>query len=98
MSLIGPRPEDPALRALLHARRSARVLSVRPGMVGPSQILGRDELESYPEGLKDTEAYYVEHILPEKLGRDLEYVAAGDASGATCRCWRAASGRRCAAR
>jgi len=44
-------------------------------MVGPSQILGRDELESYPEGLKDTEAYYVRHILPDKLERDLEYVA-----------------------
>jgi lipopolysaccharide/colanic/teichoic acid biosynthesis glycosyltransferase len=74
MSLIGPRPEDPYfVRFYTAAQR--RVLSVRPGMVGPSQILGRDELESYPEGLKDTEAYYSEHILPEKLERDLEYVA-----------------------
>ena len=73
MSLIGPRPEDPYfVRYYSPAQR--RVLSARPGMVGPSQILGRDELESYPEGLKDTEAYYVEHILPEKLARDLEYV------------------------
>jgi lipopolysaccharide/colanic/teichoic acid biosynthesis glycosyltransferase len=73
MSLIGPRPEDPHfVNAYAEAQR--RVLSVRPGMVGPSQILGRDELESYPEGLKDTEAYYVEHILPDKLARDLEYV------------------------
>jgi lipopolysaccharide/colanic/teichoic acid biosynthesis glycosyltransferase len=73
MSLIGPRPEDPHfVRFYTGAQR--RVLSVRPGMVGPSQILGRDELDSYPEGLKDTEAYYVEHILPEKLARDLEYV------------------------
>jgi len=73
MSLIGPRPEDPHfVRHYTPAQR--RVLSVRPGMVGPSQILGRDELESYPEGLKDTEAYYVEHILPDKLARDLDYV------------------------
>lgn len=73
MSLIGPRPEDPHfVSAYSEAQR--RVLSVRPGMVGPSQILGRDELESYPEGLKDTEAYYVRHILPDKLARDLEYV------------------------
>lgn len=73
MSLIGPRPEDPHFVRHYSPEQRA-VLSVRPGMVGPSQILGRDELESYPEGLKDTEAYYVEHILPEKLGRDLEYV------------------------
>ncbi len=73
MSLIGPRPEDPHfVRFYSPAQRA--VLSVRPGMVGPSQILGRDELESYPEGLKDTEAYYISHILPEKLERDLEYV------------------------
>ena len=58
-----------------YSEAQRRVLSVRPGMVGPSQILGRDELESYPEGLKDTEAYYVRHILPDKLARDLEYVA-----------------------
>lgn len=73
MSLIGPRPEDPHfVRHYTAAQR--RVLSVRPGMVGPSQILGRDELESYPEGLKDTESYYLAHILPEKLARDCEYV------------------------
>jgi lipopolysaccharide/colanic/teichoic acid biosynthesis glycosyltransferase len=73
MSLIGPRPEDPYfVRYYTDAQRA--VLGVRPGMVGPSQILGRDELESYPEGLKDTEAYYVDHILPEKLSRDMEYV------------------------
>jgi hypothetical protein len=74
MSLIGPRPEDPHF-VKFYTEAQRRVLSVRPGMVGLSQILGRDELESYPEGLKDTEAYYVRHILPDKLERDLEYVA-----------------------
>jgi lipopolysaccharide/colanic/teichoic acid biosynthesis glycosyltransferase len=74
MSLIGPRPEDPYFVAF-YSPEQQRALTVRPGMVGPSQILGRDELESYPEGLKDTETYYVQHILPEKLERDLEYVA-----------------------
>ncbi len=73
MSLIGPRPEDPHFVAFYN-RTQMRVLEVRPGMLGPSQILGRDELESYPEGLKDTEQYYVDHVLPEKLVRDLEYV------------------------
>jgi len=74
MSLIGPRPEDPHF-VRFYSEEQRGVLAVRPGMIGPSQILGRDELESYPEGLKDTEAYYIEHILPEKLSRDLEYVA-----------------------
>ncbi|HUI25907.1 MAG TPA: sugar transferase [Candidatus Kryptonia bacterium] len=73
MSLIGPRPEDPYFVKFYTPAQRA-VLSTPPGIVGPSQILGRDELESYPEGLKDTERYYVEHILPEKLERDLEYV------------------------
>ncbi len=79
MSLIGPRPEDPHFVAF-YTREQRKVLSVRPGILGPSQILGRDELESYPDGLKDTESYYVQHILPEKLGRDLTYVG-------TCSFW-----------
>ncbi|MBI4514418.1 MAG: sugar transferase [Deltaproteobacteria bacterium] len=73
MSLIGPRPEDPYFVQFYSAAQRA-ALSVRPGIVGPSQISGRDELESYPEGLKDTEGYYVDHILPDKLARDLEYI------------------------
>ncbi|OFV86734.1 MAG: hypothetical protein A3J75_07775 [Acidobacteria bacterium RBG_16_68_9] len=73
MSLIGPRPEDPHFVGF-YTPEQRQVLSVRPGVVGPSQILGRDELESYPEGLKDTEAYYIQHVLPGKLDRDLEYV------------------------
>ncbi|HVN86597.1 MAG TPA: sugar transferase [Candidatus Binatia bacterium] len=73
MSLIGPRPEDPYF-VQFYTPAQREVLSTPPGIVGPSQILGRDELESYPEGLKDTERYYIDHILPEKLDRDLTYV------------------------
>jgi lipopolysaccharide/colanic/teichoic acid biosynthesis glycosyltransferase len=73
MSLIGPRPEDPHFVGLYTAEQR-QVLSVRPGIVGPSQIEGRNEVESYPEGVTDLEAYYVRHILPVKLERDLEYV------------------------
>ncbi len=80
MSLIGPRPEDPYFVEFYDDEQRG-VLSVRPGMLGPSQIMGRDELESYPEGLKDTERYYVDHILPEKLTRDLEYVKGASFSG-----------------
>jgi FlaA1/EpsC-like NDP-sugar epimerase/lipopolysaccharide/colanic/teichoic acid biosynthesis glycosyltransferase len=72
MSIIGPRPEIPSIVDLYTAKQRD-VLSVKPGMLGPSQIVGRDELEKYPDDV-DVEAYYIEHILPEKLATDLEYV------------------------
>ncbi len=73
MSLVGPRPEDPYF-VQYYRGEQVQVLSVPPGIFGPSQIHGRDEVDEYPDGLKDTEAYYVEHILPAKLQRDLEYI------------------------
>jgi len=73
MSLIGPRPEDPHF-VEFYTPAQRQVLALRPGIVGPSQILGRDEVEDYPEGIKDTERYYVDHILPPKLERDLAYI------------------------
>lgn len=73
MSLVGPRPEDPYFVSFYTPEQRA-VLSVRPGIVGPSQILGRDELEKYPDDVADTARYYIEHILPEKLATDLGYV------------------------
>jgi lipopolysaccharide/colanic/teichoic acid biosynthesis glycosyltransferase len=80
MSLIGPRPEDPYF-VDFYTPEQRRVLSLRPGIVGPSQIQGRDEVENYPEGLRDTERYYLEHILPGKLKRDLEYVESATFAG-----------------
>jgi len=73
MSFIGPRPEDPYF-VNFYTPEQRLVLSLRPGIVGPSQIHGRDEADEYPEGLKDTERFYLDHILPPKLQRDLEYV------------------------
>jgi lipopolysaccharide/colanic/teichoic acid biosynthesis glycosyltransferase len=80
MSVIGPRPEDPHFGKFYTAEQM-QVLALRPGMLGPSQILGRDEIEDYPEGLKDTEAHYVDHILPPKLARDLDYVSSATFRG-----------------
>jgi len=73
MNFIGPRPEDPHFVESYSATQR-QVLAVRPGIVGPSQIQGRNEVEDYPDGIKDTETYYREYILPPKLERDLEYV------------------------
>ena len=79
MSLVGPRPEDPYFVGFFTEEQKG-VLSVKPGMIGPSQIAGRDEVEMYPEGVEDTERYYIEHILPAKLARDLEYVRTATAT------------------
>ena len=73
MSMVGPRPEDPYF-VNFYVGEQRRVLDVKPGIIGPSQIDGRDEVEKYPEGCEDTEKYYIEHIMPEKLVRDVEYV------------------------
>lgn len=72
MSFVGPRPEIPSI-VDHYSERQRRVLSVRPGIVGPSQVQWRHEAEEYPEGA-DTEKYYLEHILPAKLQADLNYV------------------------
>ncbi len=72
MTFVGPRPEAPDLAACYppHARA---IFSVTPGLVGPNQILGRNEEEWYPPGV-DPQQYYLEVILPRKLPIDLEYV------------------------
>jgi FlaA1/EpsC-like NDP-sugar epimerase/lipopolysaccharide/colanic/teichoic acid biosynthesis glycosyltransferase len=72
MTFVGPRPEAPDLAALypLHAKA---IFTVKPGLVGPNQILGRNEDEWYPTGV-DPQQYYIDEILPKKLPLDLEYV------------------------
>jgi len=73
MSFVGPRPEDPYFTNF-YAPEFRDVLAVKPGIIGPSQVDGRDEVEKYPEGCENVEDYYIHHILPEKLARDLDYV------------------------
>ena len=72
MTLVGPRPEAPDLAAL-YPPYAKEVFTVKPGLVGPNQILGRNEEEWYPTGV-DPQQYYIESILPKKLPIDLEYV------------------------
>jgi len=73
MSLVGPRPEDPYFVRFYKAD-DALVLSIRPGIIGPNQILGRDEQELFPENSADPEAFYIKEILPQKLKVDRAYV------------------------
>jgi FlaA1/EpsC-like NDP-sugar epimerase/lipopolysaccharide/colanic/teichoic acid biosynthesis glycosyltransferase len=72
MTFVGPRPEAPDLAALYPDYAKA-IFTVTPGLVGPNQILGRNEEEWYPPGV-DAQKYYIEDILPKKLPLDLEYV------------------------
>ena len=72
MTFVGPRPEAPDLAAL-YPSYAKEVFGIKPGLVGPNQILGRNEEEWYPPGV-DPQQYYIESILPKKLLVDLEYV------------------------
>jgi len=71
MSLVGPRPEDPSYVAL-YTPEQRQVLSVKPGITGPTQLEYRDEASMLHGESVDKE--YVSRIMPEKLKLDLEYV------------------------
>ncbi|MBM4286561.1 MAG: hypothetical protein FJ135_00180 [Deltaproteobacteria bacterium] len=72
MTLIGPRPEAPDLAAA-YPPEARKIFTVKPGLAGPNQILGRNEEELYPPGVDATQ-YYIEHILPQKLPLDWHYI------------------------
>ena len=72
MSLVGPRPESP-LYAKHYNERQKRVLDVKPGIVGPAQIIYRHE-ELILKDKEDPDAYYIQKLMPEKLEIDLDYV------------------------
>ncbi|RJQ45359.1 MAG: sugar transferase [Gaiellales bacterium] len=71
MSLVGPRPEDPAYVSL-YSEQQKRVLDVRPGITGPSQL--SFSKESAMLDVDDYERKYVEEIMPRKLALDIDYV------------------------
>ncbi|HJP59777.1 MAG TPA: sugar transferase [Gemmatimonadaceae bacterium] len=74
MSLVGPRPEVAKYVALWPADARAEILRVRPGMTDPAAIAFRRESELLAE-TEDPERYYVEKILPQKVGFYRAYVS-----------------------
>ena len=72
MSLVGPRPEDPSY-VELYTPEQRQVLSVKPGITGPTQLEYRDEASMLHGESVDEE--YVTRIMPQKLKLDLEYVS-----------------------
>lgn len=71
MSFVGPRPED-ARYVAAHREAYRRVLTVRPGITGLSQIRYRNEFEHLVGD--DFEAFYLNTLLPTKLAIDQYYV------------------------
>jgi lipopolysaccharide/colanic/teichoic acid biosynthesis glycosyltransferase len=72
MSLVGPRPEDPALVSTWPVAARREILSVRPGITSPASVLYRNEEELLTAA--NALGEYVGHILPSKLRLDLLYV------------------------
>ena len=72
MSLVGPRPE---VRHYVDywTPEQMHVLDVRPGITDPASIKFRNENELM-EKAEDSEKYYIEVIMQEKIKLYLEYV------------------------
>jgi lipopolysaccharide/colanic/teichoic acid biosynthesis glycosyltransferase len=72
MSLVGPRPELEEF-VVLHAREYDEILTVPPGITGPTQLRYAG-LEPHLLSLHaDPERFYRERLLPDKVKLDLEY-------------------------
>ncbi len=76
MSIIGPRPEDPAFVAL-HAEEYERILAVRPGITGLSQIAYKEESQIVDDSRPVED--YVARIMPQKLVMDTLYAGISSA-------------------
>ena len=71
MSLVGPRPETLEFRSCFEGAYR-RILSFKPGLLGPSQYFFRNESDLYPEGV-DHEDYYRKTLFAAKADVDLAY-------------------------
>jgi lipopolysaccharide/colanic/teichoic acid biosynthesis glycosyltransferase len=67
MTLVGPRPEDPAIVAL-RREEFAPVLQVTPGITGLSQLAFAEESTLLDPD--DRIGFYLTRLLPQKLGLD----------------------------
>jgi lipopolysaccharide/colanic/teichoic acid biosynthesis glycosyltransferase len=65
MSLVGPRPPLPSEVELYEAQHYAR-FDVKPGMTGPWQVSGRNEITDFEQVVQ----LEVEYIQNWSLGRD----------------------------
>lgn len=72
MSLVGPRPEVKKF-VDLYSKQQQEVLRVKPGITDYASIQFRNENELL-EGKADPIVFYIEEIMPVKLGLNLKYI------------------------
>jgi lipopolysaccharide/colanic/teichoic acid biosynthesis glycosyltransferase len=72
MSLVGPRPELEEFVAV-HAREYREILSVPPGITGPTQLRYAGLEPRLLSLHADPERFYREQLLPDKVKLDLDY-------------------------
>ena len=72
MTLVGPRPETPALAAKYPAALQW-VLDETPGLTGPAQITLRDDV-SITGSVDDVERWYIERLVPRRVAADLTFL------------------------
>jgi lipopolysaccharide/colanic/teichoic acid biosynthesis glycosyltransferase len=73
MSLVGPRPEDPAIVRDHYAPEHRETLVVRPGLCSPGSVYNYTHGDALI-GQDDPEHDYLARLLPVKLALDLVYV------------------------
>ena len=72
MTLVGPRPETPALAAK-YPDALQWVLDETPGLTGPAQITLRDDV-SITGSVDDVERWYIERLVPRRVAADLTFL------------------------
>ena len=73
MSLVGPRPETPEYVSLLSPGQR-RVLSIRPGMTGPSTLAFSAVEAEILAMQEDPDRYYRDYLLHDRISADLAYI------------------------
>jgi lipopolysaccharide/colanic/teichoic acid biosynthesis glycosyltransferase len=73
LTLIGPRPEVESF-VPYYTTAEQRLLSVRPGVLGPGALLFAHDQSDELDTASDPDAYYVAHHLHPKLALDLGYL------------------------
>jgi lipopolysaccharide/colanic/teichoic acid biosynthesis glycosyltransferase len=74
MTLVGPRPETPALAAQ-YPPELQFVLECTPGLTGPAQLRLRDRV-CFSDEVDDLERWYIDHVVPARVAYDLTYLRA----------------------
>jgi len=72
MSFVGPRPEVSKYVALYN-QVQLRILTVKPGLTDWASIDYIDESQLLARA-KNPEAFYIEHIIPQKIAQNLKYI------------------------